>query len=35
MRKNWFVLLAVLLVLVAFVFTGCQQGEAKKVRVKV
>jgi len=35
MRKNWFVLLAVLLVLVAFVFTGCQQGGAKKVRVKV
>ena len=30
MRKKWFVVLAVLLVLVAFVFTGCQQEGATK-----
>jgi len=36
MRKKWLVLLAVLLVLVAFVFTGCQrQGAVKRVKVKV
>jgi branched-chain amino acid transport system substrate-binding protein len=36
MSKKWFKLLAVLLVLVAFVFVGCQQaGTAKKVKVKV
>ena len=35
MRKNWFVVLAVLLVLVAFVFTGCQQAGTGKVKVKV
>jgi branched-chain amino acid transport system substrate-binding protein len=38
MRKNWFVVLAVLLVLTAFVLAGCQKagpGGTVKVRVKV
>jgi branched-chain amino acid transport system substrate-binding protein len=36
MHKKWFVVLAVLLVLVAFVFTGCQkEGATKRVKVKV
>jgi branched-chain amino acid transport system substrate-binding protein len=35
MKRKWFTALAVLLVLVAFVFTGCQPAGTAKVRVKV